>query len=78
LAVDLGKSTYSDGKEAFTSKCKVVAVDNRTAALISYVNSHLHSEGQKENSKEFPLLQQVGKLEHFPSSWDDQQGAGQL
>lgn len=65
-------------QEAFTSKCKVMAVDSRTMALISYVNSYLRNEGQKENSKEFPLLQQVGKFQHFPSSWDHQHGAGQL
>lgn len=55
-----------------------MAVDSLTMALISYVNSYLRSEGQKENSVEFPLLQQVGKSQHFPSSWEHQEGVAQL
>lgn len=55
-----------------------MAADSLTVALISYVNSYPHSEGQKENSVEFPLLKQVRKLQHFPSSWEHPQGAAQL
>lgn len=47
-------------------------------ALISSVNSYQNSEGQKENSKQFPLPQQVRKYQHFPLSWDHQHGIGQL
>lgn len=52
LAIDLGKGTSSDSEEPFPNKCKGVAVDSRTLALISFVNTYLCRELK---------IEQVGK-----------------